>query len=73
MCLMIGVGLFGVKTVKETDYWTHYQSPITELIKEKMCVFVTKKKCVYGERGERERALLFVKKKKKERERFSMI
>jgi len=30
---MIGLGLFGVKTVKETDSWTHYQIPILDLIK----------------------------------------
>lgn len=44
MCVMIGVGLFGVKTVKETDYWTHYQSHIIKLIKKFVCVCV----CVCG-------------------------
>lgn len=39
MCVMIGVGLFGVKTVKETDYWTHYQSHIIKINKE-ICVCV---------------------------------
>lgn len=33
VCVMIGLGLFGVKTVKETDSWTHYQSPILDVIK----------------------------------------